>query len=142
MPDPGELPKELLDEDALIACVDLAGRSGATGFQIGYLHDEVPVEDAAWFAYAQYRGARLTTDNHRSVTAAVEAFAELLLTGAKCKCGRLVTTSADGAFAFFKARTSDGKSWNAHEAAKAGQCRWRRVGRRWTSACEQGEPRG
>jgi len=42
-----------LDEDALIAAADLVGRTGATGFEIGYLHDDVPAEKAGWYAHAQ-----------------------------------------------------------------------------------------
>ena len=32
-----------LDEDAVKACADLVGRTGATEFQIGYLHATCPV---------------------------------------------------------------------------------------------------
>lgn len=124
------------DKDIIIACADLVGRTGARNFEIGYLHDDVPVEEASWYAHAQLRGARLTAENHRSPTEAAQALAERLLKGAKCKCGRLVTTSTDGAFAFFKSHTVDGKRWDARVAAKAGQCRWRRIGPRWTPGCE------
>jgi hypothetical protein len=128
-----------VDEEIVIACADLVGRTGARNFQIGYLHDDVPAEEAAWYAHAQLRGARLTAENHRSPTDAAQALAERLLKGAKCKCGRLVATSADGAFAFFKSRTVDGKRWDAKDSAKAGQCRWRRIGPRWTPGCETEE---
>lgn len=123
-------------EDVIIACADLVGRSGALGFEIGYLHDDVPSAEAAWYAHAQLRGARLIAEDHTSPAEAAQALAERILKGGKCKCGKLVTTSADGAFAFFKAHTVDGQSWGAKEAARAGQCLWRRVGRRWVSACE------
>lgn len=126
----------LIDDDVVIACADLVGRTGARNFQIGYLHDDVPAEEAAWYAHAQLRGARITADDHPGPTEAAQALAERLLKGAKCKCGKLVTTSPDGGFAFFKSHTVDGKRWDAEDAAKAGQCRWRRIGRRWMPGCE------
>lgn len=39
----------------MIACVDLVGRCGAREFEIGYLHDDVPVAQAGWYASAFYR---------------------------------------------------------------------------------------
>lgn len=48
-----------LDEDALAACAELVGRTGAKDFQIGYLHDNVPLRLAGWYAYAQYPGNRI-----------------------------------------------------------------------------------
>lgn len=60
------------DEDALIAGVDLVGRTGATDFEVGYLHDDVPVAEAGWYAKAQYRGARLTAEDHPGPVEAVE----------------------------------------------------------------------
>lgn len=128
--------EDMVNGEVVVACADLVGRTGATQFQIGYLHDDVPVEQAAWYAHAQLRGARITSEGHSSPSEAAQALAERILKGAKCKCGRLVTTSPDGAFAFFKAHTSDGQPWNARDAAGAGQCLWRRVGARWTSSCE------
>ncbi len=76
-----------LDEDAMMAAFDLVGRAGATSLEVGWLHDGVPVEDAAWYATAKYRGARVTEENHRGPDAAVEALAVRLLTGAMCRCG-------------------------------------------------------
>ncbi len=43
-----------LDQDAVTACADLVGRTGATNFTIGYLHDDVPPDQAAWYAHAQF----------------------------------------------------------------------------------------
>jgi hypothetical protein len=34
----------------------MAGRAGAREFEIGYLHDDVPLEDAGWYAHVQYQG--------------------------------------------------------------------------------------
>lgn len=131
-----------LDEDALIAAVDLIGRTGATGFEVGYLHEDVPAEEAAWYAHAQYKGARIIAENHRDPVEAAEGLARRLLTGGKCtRCGGLIALSGDGAFAYTSATLTDGTQWTAETAAAAGQCRWTRMGRRWQAGCGSGGTR-
>jgi hypothetical protein len=103
----------LVNDDIVLACVDLVDRTGATGFQMGYLHEDVPIAETGWFAYAQYRGARITAEDHRSPTAAALALAERLLDGAMCACTKPVSLSDD----------------------KPG-CRWRLVGKRWERPCD------
>jgi hypothetical protein len=100
-------------EDAVVACADLVGRAGASGFEIGFVNEDVPVEEAGWYAIAQYRGARIMTGDHRSPTGAAMALAERLLRGAACRCGRKVSMS-------------DGKRG----------CRWRLVGKEWKPGCD------
>jgi hypothetical protein len=125
-----------LDEDALIAAADLVGRTGATRFEIGYLHDDVPAEQAGWYAHAQYKGARITAEDHRGPVDAAEALARRLLTGGKCaKCGKLIALSGSGAFAYHAPVMTDGTRWTADDAAAAGQCRWTRTGPRWEAGC-------
>jgi hypothetical protein len=104
---------DVLNADVVIACADLVGRAGAEDFEIGYLHDDVPAEEAGWYAVARYRGARLTADDHRSPSTAAVALAERLLTDARCRCGQAVTL-ADG---------------------RAG-CRWQLAGKRWEPGCD------
>ncbi|MCK2214266.1 hypothetical protein MF672_010755 [Actinomadura sp. ATCC 31491] len=129
-----------MDDDALKAAVDLVGRTGATGFEIGYLRDGVPVEEAGWYAHAQYRGARITSEEHRGPIEAVEALARKLLTGAKCThCKKLVALSDDGAIAY-NGLLADGTRWTVEQARAAGQCRWRRIGPRWVRGCERPAP--
>jgi hypothetical protein len=99
--------------DAVIACADLIGRTGATGFELGYLHDGVPVEEAGWYAHANYRGTRIMTDEHRSPSAAALALAERLLAGGMCRCGQPVTLDDD----------------------RPG-CRWQLMGKRWEPGCD------
>lgn len=123
------------DRDQVIACADLVGRAGARQFEIGYLHEDVPLEQAGWYAHAQYRGARITAENQPGPAAAAMALARKLLTGAKCRCGRLVALRSDEAVAFRKTGMADGTTWTAQEAAKAGQCRWRLAGDRWRPSC-------
>jgi hypothetical protein len=101
-----------LNEDVVVACADLVGRAGARDFEIGWVRDDVPAEDAGWYAVAAYQGARIMTDEHRSPTAAALALAERLLAGATCRCGEPVTLSD----------------------SRPG-CRWRLMGRRWEPGC-------
>lgn len=105
---------EHINDDVVMACAALAGRAGASSFEMGYLHDDVPVEEAGWYATALYRGARISVDGHRSPTGAALALAERLLRGAMCRCTKPVTLS-DGA---------EG-------------CRWRLVGARWEPGCDE-----
>lgn len=104
---------EYVNDDILAATAHLADRCGASGFEIGYLHDNVPVAKAGWYAYVTFQGARISVDDHRSPTAAALALAERLLRGATCRCRRRVTLS-DGA---------EG-------------CRWRLVGAKWEPGCD------
>jgi len=99
--------------DAVVACADLVDRTGAAGFEIGYVNDDVPVEEAGWYAHASFRGARIMTENHRSPSSAALALGERLLAGGMCRCGQLVTLADD----------------------QAG-CRWRLMGKRWEPGCD------
>jgi hypothetical protein len=99
-----------LDEDAVIACFDLAGRTGAQGAEIGYLNDEPP---HGWYAHAKYRGARIVVEDLDGPVEAADALARRLLAGGKCThCKRTVVLSGDGLV-----------------------CRWRRMGPRWERGC-------
>ncbi len=102
-----------LNEDVVLACVDLVGRAGAKGFEMGYVHDDVPVEEAGWYAHALYQGARLLVQDHRSPSAAALALAERILGGGTCRCGRPVAL-----------------------ADAAPGCRWRLAGKRWEPGCD------
>jgi hypothetical protein len=102
-----------MNDDIVIACVDLVGRSGGSGFEIGYLHDDVPAEEAGWYAHVQFQGARISVGERWSPTGAALALAERLLSGAMCRCRHPVSLS-DGA---------EG-------------CRWRLVGARWEPGCD------
>lgn len=108
-----EQTPSFLNEDAVIALVDLAGRAGAKDLEIGFLHDDVPMEEAGWYATAHYQGARLTVEDHRSPGSAAFALAERLLTEATCRCSRSVSLADDGQ-----------------------GCHWRLMGRRWEPGCD------
>jgi hypothetical protein len=124
-----------LDQDAVLAAANLADRAGARSFKIGYLHDDVPVDQADWYAEAQYKGVRIIAEHHPGPVEAAEALARRLLDGAKCRCGRLVALSDDGAMGYRDAKLLDGTTWTPTQAAKAGQCRWTRLGKRWEPGC-------
>lgn len=130
-----------LDSEEFKASLDLIGRVGALEFTVGYMHDDVPIEEAGWYAYVRYRGVRVTTENHTSPTEAVEALAARLLKGARCNhCGGIVTLRRDGVW--FPASDpddvvpyADGESWTARDAMRAKRCRWVRQGARWEPGC-------
>lgn len=80
------------DQDALDAALKLVGRTGAKQLEVGFLHDDVPIEEAGWYAHAQYHGARITSENHRGLVEAVEGLARRLLEGATCTfCGLTIS---------------------------------------------------
>ncbi|MCL2582942.1 MAG: hypothetical protein FWE35_10840 [Streptosporangiales bacterium] len=122
----------------MLAAVDLVGRTGAREFEIGFLHEDVPVSEAAWWASALYRGARVIVEDHSHPADAAEGLAVRLLTGARCRCGKLVALQPGGAFAFYKARLIDGSEFTAEDAQRAGQCRWTRIASRWVPGCAGG----
>lgn len=123
-------------DDAVLACADLVGRTGARGFECGYLHEGVPSAEAGWYATAVYRGAKITSENHSSPAEACDGLAVRLLAGAQCQhCKGLVSLTPGGAFAFRKATLTSGGRWDAEDAARAPQCRWKRTGKRWERGC-------
>lgn len=132
------------DADSVHACADLAGRTGAREFQVGYLHEDPQDPDAphpvspAWYAHAQFRGARITAEGHRTPWAACDELAQRLLAGAQCQgCGKLVTVSAAGAWAQ-DSTLLDGTRWSKEDQAAAGTCHWRLNGDRWQQGCAHG----
>lgn len=104
-----------IDEDEVMAAVDLADRSGATGFDIGYLHDDQPSHLAGWWASVSFRGAKIMVEDCHGPEHAASKLAQRLLDGASCRCSRLVTLS--------------GKGSDTH-------CRWKRVGPKWEPGCD------
>lgn len=129
------------DEDALVAAVSLVGHAGARDFEFGYLHDDVPVHEADWWAKAQYQGTRIMVEHCTGPVEAAESLAERLLTGAKCMwCNGLVALNSEGATAYPGATMADGSQMpRAHaDLAALGQCLWQRLGKRWEPGCIHG----
>ncbi len=106
----------MIDQDAVIACADLVGRSGGRAFELGYLDEDVPMPKARWWAKVQYKGARLMVEDKTSPWEACDALAFKILDGGMCNgCKKdvaLMDTDAD-------------------------VCRWRRNGDKWEMGCKQ-----
>lgn len=137
-----------MDDDALIAAVDMIGRAGARDLDIGHNgEDDSRLEDVRWHAYCTLRqpaatGVRVIEDGHPNPVAAVEALASRLLTGGTCThCGGLIALSDEGAIALSGARMADGTTMTEARARSLPQCRYRREGKRWHRGCEGRYPR-
>jgi hypothetical protein len=94
--------------DAMVALAELVGRSGASTFEV--FEDE----DGRVLAVVHFQGARVMMDGANGNEVALK-MATRLLTGAQCKCTKLVTL--DPAF------------------SKNG-CHWRLEGRSWQPGCD------
>lgn len=130
-----------IDVDALTAAVSLVGHAGAKSFEFGYLHDDVPIDKADWWAMAQYQGTKVIVEHKTSPIEAAEALAMTLLTGAKCTwCEGLVAFNTEGAIAYPGMTMFDGTQMPTDQDALVamGQCLWRRIGKRWEPGCIHG----
>ncbi|AQT78297.1 hypothetical protein B1R94_02180 [Mycolicibacterium litorale] len=108
-----QLPPDV-DTDALDAGIELIGRAGAKAFEIGYVNENVPVEEAGWYAHAQWGGHRIMADNRAGPVEAVEALARKVLNGSLCThCGKPISLSGN----------------------REGICRWTRRGDSWVRGC-------
>lgn len=90
-PGSGELLQ--VEKEALLAGINLVGRTGAKDIEFGYLDDDVADwRDARWWAKAQYQGRRVDVENQRGPAQAVELLAKTLCEGGTCvHCGRETT---------------------------------------------------
>jgi hypothetical protein len=111
-----------IDSDAIQACADLVGRSGARVFNIGHLNDD---DDSEWFATAIYKEGAPSGPGRIDVRGAgpaeaADALSRRLLRGAECqKCHRVVVMSPVD-----------------------GYCHWTRVADRWVPGCRRLVRRG
>lgn len=122
--------------DYVHATTKLIEKSGASGFNIGYTDPENP-HNSKWYVEAYYDGARIMVDNLESPWAAMLVITNRILTGAKCKCGRLVATNDEGAYALSNPVMADGESFTVDQAKAAGMCRWRLVRDSWVPGCNR-----
>lgn len=84
-------------DDRAVAAIELIGRTGARDVEIGFLHDDVPSDQADWWASANYRGAKVHVEHKRSPGHALDSLLARLLDGATCRwCGRQVTNRKTG----------------------------------------------
>jgi hypothetical protein len=109
------------DQDAVNAGLDLFRRCGAKEVQFGYLHENVPIEQADWYAWAQFHnGEKIMVAGKAGPVEAVETLARRLINGGKCThCLQTMTLSG---------------------SARDGVCRWTRQGDRWQRGCVESHP--
>lgn len=124
-----------LDTPEILAAAEMAFRSGGQEFEIGWLHDDVPAEQRAWYAHATYQGTRLRVDGLPGPGAAAATFVSRVLDGGQCQlCGKLSTTDPARALGGDKTLLN-GKQWTQADQVKAGICVWRRQGPHWVEGC-------
>lgn len=130
-----------MDEDALVASVDVIGRTGARDLEFGHTGDDhSALADVTWWAVCSYQGTRLMVEDHPNPVAALEALATRVLTGGMCThCRGLIALSDDGAIAF-DGHLLDGSPMTRERAEAMPQCRWHREGKRWVRGCEDRFP--
>lgn len=105
---------EWWDQDALNASLDLIERAGAHAFEVGYLREDVPTDQADWYAVAEYRGSKVMVEHRAGPVEAAEALARKLLNGGQCAhCGQVVSISGN----------------------RPGVCRWTRQADKWVRGC-------
>lgn len=125
------------DRMVLVAGYDLVGRTGSRDVTVGTTSHGAT---GSWWAAAKYPGARIQVDNEATAGAAMDALAAKILTGGKCRCGRLVAMQSGGAVFFPGAAYADGKPLTEQQVRATGQCRWRRYATMWLSACDAPTP--
>lgn len=130
-----------LDDDALVAAVEIIGRAGAKGLEINCLDPEASISKARWWAATYYSGTRVQVEGHVGPLEALEALVERLLHGAKCMgCGKL-TAITDAPVPIGKTYM-DASEVDEKEARRLGVCMWERQGKHWVRGCGADAPEG
>lgn len=115
------VPQEHLD--AILASAELVGRAGGSDFAVGYERDDVPLEEAGWWASATFKGKEVKVVEQRSGALACEILARNLLDGGLCThCRRVVRIRPQGYVE------------DVYKGPKP--CAWHRVGPTWKRGCE------
>lgn len=101
-----------LEADAVVALADLAGRSGGTSLEVGWLDDDPP---HLWYATVTYKGAKVIVEDHDDPFDACDALASKILKGGTCThCGQTIAL---------------------HQSRRVQRCVWVRVDDRWDRTC-------
>lgn len=127
-----------LTDEASAAAIELVGRTGATGLEVGWL-DNNPA--ARFYAHAQYRGARITADNHPTPEAALEALTIRLLHGGRCTSCHKIIAMSDAPVPLPQVML-DGDVVDEDTERARGLCRWNREGPHWIPGCGTPAPTG
>jgi hypothetical protein len=124
---PEPAPELVLDQDALLAAVDVINRMGAIDFEVGHLDDTPRSEDARWWARARWNGTKVAVEDHTGPDTAAEALAKRLMNGGQCThCAGTITLGPTS-----RAQRRAGKL-----------CAWTRQGVRWVRGCADRVPEG
>ena len=111
-------PEVELDQDRLLAAVEMVQRAAARSIELGWTDDAGP-KPGDWYAMAVYKGARVIVEKQEGPEAAAEALAFKLMEGGECvHCGRLITIPG------VKLRGG------------APSCEYRREGAHWLRGCD------
>lgn len=97
--------------DMILATARLADRSGASGFNVGYLNDDPDADNVEWYAECTFQGAKIVMGGRHLPEEACLALSVRLLRGATCKCLRPISIDEQPG------------------------CRWRLIGDQWTPGC-------
>lgn len=129
------------DNEVIAASVNLFTRCGAQEFDYGHMLENVPSEDADWYAYVGFRGSRITVEHQRGPVQALDALAARVLDGGMCTtCTRICTTRPDGVMVRDTVHVHTGAKVSQEEAAanveRNGACHWVRDGDHWYSGCD------
>lgn len=116
--------KDELGEDEYkrrtMEAIDMAGRSGAKGLEMGYTNDGVPWEEAGWYAKAEFKSGTLVVDDQTDPLEAIEKLAARIQDKARCRwCSRLI-------------------SWGPWVGNT--RCAWSKVDGRWQPGCRTDNP--
>lgn len=114
----GKFKMDEATQERMMAAIDAIARSGAKGFEVGYLDEDVPAHLARWYATATYHGAKQSSQEHPDPASATEGLMAKLLVGGRCvACGQRITL----------------EGWAGDDKPK--RCVWHRVRACWVPGC-------
>lgn len=131
---------ERLDTAEILACAEMAGRTGGQGFELGWARDGVPTDKAGWYAQADYTALgkphRVRVADLPGPAQACRAFLAQVLDGGRCThCRRITSTNPAGVMGGDR-MLLDGTRFTDAEQRAGGICVWRRDGIHWKRGCQ------
>lgn len=137
-----------LDEDRLVAAVEVIGRGAANGLELGWTNDDDDPLPGYWYATASWRGVKVIVEQQFGPAEAAEELALKVIAGGQCvHCGRMVTARiVDDAVSLVYSVPGHPRLDPAAlaEFGTGDLCLWRRAGRHWLRGCDgaHGAPPG